>query len=174
MSRRPQREDDRPWYRQFWPWFLIAIPGLAVVSGVTTAVLAMREPPAMVVDDYARIGLATHRKQARDERAIELGLTGQLSVAGEPPRIEVTLGASQPLDSPDTLLLTFAHPTLSAQDLKLELTRSGETWSGQLHAMPDSRSYVLIEPLSGEWRLAGELPKGEHSLALNAAIAPGE
>jgi len=174
MSRRPQREDDRPWYRQFWPWFLIAIPALSVVSGVTTAVLAMREPPAMVVDDYARIGLATHRKQARDERAIELGLTGQLLVAGEPPRIEVTLAAKQPLDASDTLLLTFAHPTLSAQDLRLELTRTGDSWSGQVNAMPGSRSYVLIEPVSGEWRLAGELPEGDRRLDLNAAIAPGE
>jgi len=174
MSSRPPREDDQPWYRQFWPWFLIAIPGMSVVFSVTTAVLAIREPQAMVVDDYARIGLATHRKQARDERASELGLTGQLSVAGEPPRIAVTLAASQPMDSPDTLFLTLSHPTLSAQDLRLELTRSGEAWSGQVTAMPGSRSYVLIEPVSGEWRLAGELLEGERSLALNAAIAPGE
>ena len=42
---------------------------MSVVGGITTAVLAMREPPAMVVDDYSRIGLATHRRLARDERA---------------------------------------------------------------------------------------------------------
>jgi uncharacterized protein len=24
------RSDTRPWYRQFWPWFLLALPALSV------------------------------------------------------------------------------------------------------------------------------------------------
>ena len=62
MQRRPKVEDTEPWYRQFWPWFLIAIPMMSVVVGITMLALAVKEPLAMVVDDYARIGLETHQR----------------------------------------------------------------------------------------------------------------
>jgi hypothetical protein len=32
----------RPWYRQFWPWFVIAIPTWGVMSSVITATVAIR------------------------------------------------------------------------------------------------------------------------------------
>ena len=53
--------DDAPWYRQFWPWFLIAIPAAAVVAGIVTIIIAVRtaepvlsnaphaEPPSLSV-----------------------------------------------------------------------------------------------------------------------------
>lgn len=34
--------NETPWYRQFWPWFLIAIPLLGVVLSTITAVNAIR------------------------------------------------------------------------------------------------------------------------------------
>ena len=37
---RPPREDTKPWYRQFWPWFLIALPGSVVVASMVTIWLA--------------------------------------------------------------------------------------------------------------------------------------
>lgn len=33
---------DRPWYRQFWPWFLIAIPLAGVIMASITATFAYR------------------------------------------------------------------------------------------------------------------------------------
>ena len=32
----------RPWYRQFWPWFLIAIPLAGVIMASITATFAYR------------------------------------------------------------------------------------------------------------------------------------
>ena len=171
MSTRPKVEDTVPWYRQFWPWFLIAIPGTAVVAGVITLFLALREPQSMVVDDYARIGLATHRRLARDERAVALGLSGELVLSGDPPSVAVTLAAAQPLDRPDLLRLTLAHPTKGDRDLRLELRRDGDAWRGSLPAAPTTRRYVQLEPPDGGWRLAGELPAGERRLALSAPAA---
>jgi hypothetical protein len=171
MRTRPKVEDTVPWYRQFWPWFLIAIPSMAVVGGVITAVLATREPPSMVVDDYARIGLATHRRMARDERATTLGLGGELALLGDPPLVEVRLRAAGPVEWPERLQLTLAHPTLGDRDLRLELVRAGDVWQGILPAAPPTRRYVQIEPPSGDWRLGGELPAGQQRLALNAPSA---
>jgi hypothetical protein len=32
----------RPWYRQFWPWLLIAIPAAGIVMATITTVVALR------------------------------------------------------------------------------------------------------------------------------------
>ena len=47
----------KPWYKEPWPWVAIAIPGLAVIMGITTLVLALKNPdPVMVSDrDYEQI-----------------------------------------------------------------------------------------------------------------------
>lgn len=43
--------DTRPWYREPWPWVAIAIPGAAVIMGITTLVLALNNPDPVIVDD---------------------------------------------------------------------------------------------------------------------------
>jgi len=42
---------DQPWYRQFWPWFIIALPASAVVAGFITLWLAISNPDGMVVTE---------------------------------------------------------------------------------------------------------------------------
>jgi len=35
------RTDSRPWHRQFWPWFLIALPAISVVFSFATLYIAV-------------------------------------------------------------------------------------------------------------------------------------
>jgi uncharacterized protein len=37
-----------PWYRQFWPWFLIALPALALLAGAVTWSIAVRHADPIV------------------------------------------------------------------------------------------------------------------------------
>ena len=37
-------ERERPWYRQFWPWFLIVLPASAVAGSLYSAWLAISHP----------------------------------------------------------------------------------------------------------------------------------
>ena len=37
---RPPREDTLPWYKQFWPWFIIVLLGSAVSASLYTVYLA--------------------------------------------------------------------------------------------------------------------------------------
>jgi len=40
-----------PWYRQFWPWFIIALPASVVVASFVTLWLAISHPDHLVVDE---------------------------------------------------------------------------------------------------------------------------
>lgn len=46
-----------PWYKQFWPWFIIALPASVVVASFITLWLAISNPDPLVVndDDYRRL-----------------------------------------------------------------------------------------------------------------------
>jgi len=60
-----------PWYRQFWPWVLIAIPLAAVIMGGVTLWLAISNPDYLVVEEveYDRI---RSELRAQDAPAQEL------------------------------------------------------------------------------------------------------
>ena len=42
---------NEPWYRQFWPWFIIALPVSAVIASFITLWLAVSNPVTLVVND---------------------------------------------------------------------------------------------------------------------------
>ncbi len=46
-----------PWFKQFWPWFIIALPASAVIASFFTLWLAVSNPDHLVVDEdeYDRI-----------------------------------------------------------------------------------------------------------------------
>ena len=46
-----------PWYRQFWPWFIIALPTAAVIGSFVSLWLAVSHPDFLVVseDEYQQI-----------------------------------------------------------------------------------------------------------------------
>jgi len=48
---KPADPSTVPWYRQFWPWFIIAIPASAVIGGFVTLWLALTHPDHLVVED---------------------------------------------------------------------------------------------------------------------------
>ena len=73
------REDTEPWYRQFWPWFIIALPATAVVAGLITLYIATVNRDTLVKDDYYKEGLALNQDLARSRRAADLGITADLS-----------------------------------------------------------------------------------------------
>ena len=45
--------DSRPWYRQFWPWFLIAIPACTVAGCMVTIALAISTSEPVITTDSA-------------------------------------------------------------------------------------------------------------------------
>jgi len=75
MNKHPQNSTpapghDLPWYKQFWPWFIIALPASAVIAGFYTLWLAISNPDHLVVDDeeYRRLNSSLKAQPAVQEK----------------------------------------------------------------------------------------------------------
>lgn len=173
-----QREDTQPWYRQFWPWFVIMLPATAVVASLYTLSIAMRSEDSLVVDAGRSVSAATEQALAAEDRARELGLTASVSIDLQSGALSATLDSRATLPSPDTMQLNFSHPAFADRDLALTLNRAmpnaaGESqWVGHLVQVPKGRWYVVLQA-DDEWRLNG-IWSGEARMTLRAASDDGD
>jgi len=108
-----------PWYKQFWPWFLISLPASVVIASIITIILAVSKPYAVVVDDYYKEGLAINRDLSRQQLAETLDIKAKLQFNDGQLRLQLKIPDSL---TADTLLLRFTHPTLSNRDQQIMLT----------------------------------------------------
>lgn len=143
-----------PWYRQFWPWFLIALPGTVVVASVATLLLALSNDDSRVVDDYYKEGLAINQRLATDQIASQLALQAQLAIAAD-GRVELTLTGE--LAPPAQLQLQLIHPVDNRRDQTVLLARvdaSSGHYAGLLDNVPAGRWHLQLgDPADPRWRL---------------------
>jgi hypothetical protein len=146
-----------PWYRQFWPWFLIAIPALSVVGGVSTVVIAVRNADSVVADDWYKRGLAINVDLERERVAADLGVAATLSVDADARQVRVVLeGAGT--EAERSLALELHHPTQAHRDAALQLVRRPDgAFHGTTTADLRGRWHASLTPDDGAWRLAGTL-----------------
>ena len=138
----------RPWYREPWPWILMAAPAAAILAGAATAWIAVASADGLVADDYYRQGLAINRTLAREARARQLGISGQVEL--RPGKIEILLQGN----SPDSVFVHLAHATRAGHDLRLQLPRSAPgVYRMNLPPLPAGRWHVVVEDPRREWRL---------------------
>jgi len=171
-------EDTRPWYRQFWPWFIAFPPAASVVAGLITAWLA-GTGPALVVDDYGQIGKVTAQRAFRDERATELGMSANLNMTAIESGAEVVVSinlvrSDLSYELPRAVLLRIVHPTREEQDADVVLGGARGHFAGRIKR-PAGRIYIHVSDVDRTWRLVGELPSGSNQLELAAnPPAPSE
>lgn len=154
--------DPEPWYRQFWPWFLIALPTSVVIASMVTIWLAVSRPNPMVVDDYSRIARSIEQRRERDLAAAALGVGAEIRLIADADLVVVRLTPATV--EPESLQLRLSHPLVEERDRIVQLIRSPEGWSGNLES-PAGRWYVQLYPGDLAWRLSGELD-GERVLVL--------
>jgi hypothetical protein len=151
----PGQEDSEPWYRQFWPWFLIALPGTVVIAGFTTLYIANRHADDLVVQDYYKNGLAINTQLEKQARAGALGLSASLLLTQE--QVQVRLDSADQ-EQPETLTLRLSHPLEADRDFSLELNRVAPTlYVASLPAPAASNWHWRLEPGNGDWRIDGSL-----------------
>ena len=157
-------EDTVPWYRQFWPWFIIALPATAVVAGLITLYIASSGHDTLVKDDYYKDGLAINQDLAKSQRAAALGITGELLY--DPPTGDVTVTATALPRDIGELTLLVVHPTLAEFDVNTRVTRGIDgSFRTRLHLLGPARWRIQLLPESADWRLEGRLVLPEQTQA---------
>ncbi|WNK19640.1 FixH family protein [Halomonas piscis] len=155
-SHDPNAMDIKPWYKQFWPWFLISILLSSVAFGTLYAIFSIKYYDGVIEQDYYEHGKEINMVLAKQTRARELGLAGDLRVDPLTSDIVVDLEGER---RPDVLDLKLIFPTENDHDqtFTLEHVREGR----YIAQGPDNlqyRWYLQLQPVADdpEWRLVGE------------------
>lgn len=147
----------QPWYRQFWPWFLIAVPGISVVASFATLFIAVRHADSLVRDDYYRAGLAINRDFALERVAAQRGIAATLRVDTARDEVVVDVRGAG-IDPTGQLALLLAHPTDAARDLSLLLRAGADgAFRAPLAAPLRGPWNATLAPAGGGWRLAARI-----------------
>ena len=141
----------KPWYREPWPWLLMAGPAAVLVAGAATIWIAVAGADGLVAEDYYRQGLAINKVLAREEAARTLGLSAKVDL--EDGHLVVILHGQ----TPEALFAHLAHATRAGHDLRVRLAPAGQgVYRAELPPLPAGRWRIVIEDPRSTWRIAKE------------------
>jgi len=170
-----EREDLEPWYRQFWPWFIIALLAFSVFAGLTTVWISLQTTDSLVLRSDEGIQAVAERRISAERLANEMNLVALLEINLESGAVSAAMRSGALDKAPATLDLEFAHPAFAERDQLITLhraqpdARGNPVWSGHFVTVPDGRWYVTLRS-GDEWRLSGEW-QGQTSLTMRPADA---
>jgi len=151
-----QSEALSPWYKQPWPWFILGILGTSVVLGTTMLVVAIKNPPSLVADNYYEVGKGINTSLERENLAQSLGMRAEVRFDNGSGEVEIRLdGKSQP----QHLVLSLLSPTQPEKDRRVVLQpKAPGLYAGHLEDDVGGRRFVeLIGQEDGQdWRLFEE------------------
>jgi uncharacterized protein len=156
-------QDVKPFYRQFWFWFVFTPLIVVVCVSLTMVTVAFRHADDVVIDNYYKEGRMINQTMEQDRRALELDLTAQLRFDRTTGEVFVQIPSRDAV--PAQLLLLLDHPFEADldQQVVLQQTSSGH-YRGELETNPRNNWYVSLLPVldksqrkSAEWLLSGEI-----------------
>jgi hypothetical protein len=168
-----QREDTDPWYRQFWPWFIMALPASAVVAGLYTLWIAMQTTDSLVVRSDDGMNVVTERNTAAENEAKRLGLSALVDINLDTGAVVVTMLSAANVELPNSLELRMRHPTMASRDASIALLRAmsnssgNATWAGHFVRPPAGRYFMTLSS-GNTWRLSTEW-SGQAQIGLGPA-----
>ena len=155
------------WYRQLWPWLLIAGPAIAVIGSLASAWLAVTTDDGVVADDYYKQGLLINRKLGSGSPASRPEPSAVIVVASD-GRVQARLSYEGP--APNHVRFMLHHPGDPGQVLALVPSANG-AWVGKVEAQTPGRWIVGLE--SELWRLPVTTVDGRlGEIRLGAVRAP--
>lgn len=160
-----------PWYREPWPWLLMAGPATVILAGAVTIWLAFATEDGLVVDEYYKQGLAINQTLQRNAAASRGGYRATLELEPEARRFLLVVSTGPGEVMPDSVRLRFAHPTRVGHDQVMTLRGASGRFEGTLAALPAGQWQVLLEDPARQWRLSGRLSMpGAETAELTAQV----
>ncbi|MEP7182296.1 MAG: FixH family protein [Betaproteobacteria bacterium] len=147
-----------PWYRQRWPWFLIAGPALVVVAALVTAWIAASGADPVLAEDYYKRGLLVNRTIAA-QAAPTAAPSGATLRFGADGTVRARLAGATEVELPPTLRLKLASPSAASGARTVVLVRGADgEYAGRVDALPPGRWIVTLE--ADAWRLPTTVVSG--------------
>ena len=163
MSQLPNELEIEPWYKQFWPWFIMAFPASAVIAGITTVVIAFKNADDLVVDDYYKEGKAINQRTELLNNAYTKGLNAELKRL-EGNFVHIAFAELQP--EVDTLALDFIHPTDALKDFSMTVKRQKDGSYQGLSPNPTAGRWYVRLSNPEQWLIKSEIVANSSTIAL--------
>jgi hypothetical protein len=146
-----QEVDDKPWYKQFWPWFLISIPLSSLIVGSQVIRLATDGTNSLVVDDYYKEGKSINTRLDKIEKAIALNISTKLNVQYGSVTLQFISGAPA---TGQALRLEFFHVTQEFKDFSILLTQdaTGIYRNNEENAI-EGKWRIRLMPIDESWKV---------------------
>jgi hypothetical protein len=158
-----------PWYKVTWVWLILGLLGMSVVLGTSMLVIATRNPPGLLSDNYYDVGKGINTSLEREELATRLKLRAELVLDNEKGTAALQL---EGYSNPPQLVLNLISPTQPERDRRVVMQAQGDgSYAGNLLDAVEGRRFVELIGQEGgkDWRLFEE----EH-LASGQRIQLGE
>ena len=159
--------DIDPWYKQFWPWFIIAFPASAVIAGIATVFIAFDGADSLVVDDYYKAGLAINQQIQEQKNAATYGYAATLKRL---PDNRLYLKFDNKSPTSESLVLTWVHPARSDKDFDITLIRQADgSYQVKSENEITGRWYLRLAE-KGDWLLKSEISTGKDTVHLTPLL----
>ncbi|ROS05268.1 hypothetical protein EDC56_0798 [Sinobacterium caligoides] len=165
MATLRKHEDDQPWFKQFWPWFIIALPATAVVASLHLVYVAMEQKPDLVRTNYYKDGLAINEELSAERLADQLDINADMRFTDEMITIDLK---GRIHTKPVNIVIAFQHPTDATKDTTIIATRGADNIYRSTEGIPAQRWYIGLEGMDEAsmkmWNIKGEvdLSQQEH------------
>ncbi len=167
------KTDTTPWYKQFWPWFIMVPPITAILASGVTIWLAMTNAPDLVVADYGKIDETVAQDLRLAESANTMGLQARIQLDqldGTRNRSVSIMLSQADTDGvlPGEILLRLVHPTRPEFDRQVLLVLDGDRYRGAVE-MAGNTYLMQLEDRNTTWRLSGNVSEVSNSITLGTA-----
>lgn len=157
MSKKPFDEaNPPPWYKQFWPWFIMSIPAGTIVAAMFTINIAIESDDGLVSEDYYKEGLGIHRNAAALTKARELGIEADIRFDLQNKTVKAEVVSTKNQAYGNVLELAMRFPTKADRDSLVTLTPAGPgVFTADLPGVTPHAWNVHISSSDGGWQLHG-------------------